>query len=130
MAVLIDTSVLVDAERGGRALSQLPADEQYMISVVTVSEMLHGVHRAASESIELRRQALVEELLGALDPLPINEAVARIHSTIWAQLESSGEIIAAHDLWIAATALTHGLRLVTHNARDFQRIPSLDVLVI
>jgi predicted nucleic acid-binding protein len=46
--VLIDTSVLVDAERDSRVLDQLPQDAQHSISVITVSELLHGVHRSSS----------------------------------------------------------------------------------
>jgi tRNA(fMet)-specific endonuclease VapC len=130
VAVLIDTSVLVDAERGGDALSQVPADQERLISVITVSEILHGAHRASPESVALRRRAVVEEALAAMEPIPITEPVARIHSVIWAQLEAAGEIIAAHDLWIAATSLTHGLALATHNARDFERVPGLEVLAI
>lgn len=130
MAVLIDTSVLVDAERGGDALGRVPPDEERLISVITVSEILHGANRATPESVALRRRAAVEEALAAMEPIPITAPVARIHSTIWAQLEAAGEIIAAHDLWIAATALTHGLALATHNARDFKRVPGLEVLAV
>jgi predicted nucleic acid-binding protein len=46
VAFIVDTSVLIDAERGGEALEQIPDDESHLISVVTVSELLHGVHRA------------------------------------------------------------------------------------
>lgn len=100
------------------------------ISVITVSELLHGVHRAVPESIMLRRKATVEELLAAIDPLPVTEPIARIHSAIWAGLEAAGEIIGAHDLWIAATALCHGLTLATRNAGDFERVPGLQILVV
>lgn len=130
MAILIDTSVLVDAERGGDTLDRMPTDEERLISIITVSELLHGVHRATPESVALRRQAAVEEALAAMEPIPITEPVARVHSAIWAQLEAAGEIIGAHDLWIAATALTHGLRLATRNTRDFERVPGLEVLAV
>lgn len=65
-----------------------------------------------------------------MEPIPITESVARLHAAIWAQLEAAGEIIAAHDLWIAATSLTHGLTLVTRNVRDFERVPGLEVLAV
>jgi predicted nucleic acid-binding protein len=130
VAVLVDTSVLIDAERGGDAFGRVAEGERRLISVITVSELLHGVHRAVPESVKLRRKAMVEELLGAIDPLPITESVARMHSEVWAKLESEGNIIGAHDLWIAATALSHGLTLMTHNPNDFERIPGLDVLPV
>jgi predicted nucleic acid-binding protein len=57
--------------------------------------------------------------------LEITEQVARVHADIWAQLTARGEVIGAHDLWIAATALAHGMGLATGNTREFKRIPGL-----
>jgi predicted nucleic acid-binding protein len=39
-------------------------------------------------------------------------------------------MVGAHDLWIAATALSHGMGLATGNAADFERIPGLTVIQI
>lgn len=129
MAILIDTSVLVDAERGGSALEQVASDE-HLISVISVSEFLHGIHRAVDGARRTRRQVFVEQVLGELDAIPITPGVARVHALIWAQLEVAGEIIGMHDLWIAATALAHGLRIATTNAREFERVPGLSVLAL
>jgi predicted nucleic acid-binding protein len=49
---------------------------------------------------------------------------------VWAQLESDGTPIGAHDLWIAATALSHGMDIATTNDRDFKRVPGLTVVPI
>jgi tRNA(fMet)-specific endonuclease VapC len=125
---LIDTSVLVDAERGGGALGRVPEDEEHAISVVTVSELLHGVRRADDNARRTQRQAFVEHVFADLEVLPATVEVARIHADLWAQLEAGGGIIGAHDLWIAATALAHGMRLATANAREFERVPGLEVL--
>ncbi len=128
--ILIDTSVLVDAERDSRVLEQLPEDARHAISVITVSELLHGVHRATTDRVRIRRQVVVEALLGAIEQLPITSRIARLHSQIWAELQAKGEVIGAHDLWIAATALTHGLALATVNAGEFKRVPALELLPI
>jgi tRNA(fMet)-specific endonuclease VapC len=69
----------------------------------------------------------VEGLLARFEPIPIVSEVARMHAESWADLEARGEMIGAHDLWIAATALTHGLQLATKNAREFERVPGLSV---
>lgn len=129
MAVLIDTSPLIALERGGalEALDAAVADEERAISVVTASELLHGVHRATGERA-LRRRAFVEHILATIDPVPISPAVARVHAQLWAVLEAGGTPIGAHDLWIAATALSNGYGLVTGNVRDFDRVPGLRVL--
>ncbi|HEY2767590.1 MAG TPA: PIN domain-containing protein [Solirubrobacteraceae bacterium] len=126
---LIDTSVLIDVERGALPLEPLVTDEK-AISVVSVSELLHGVHRADHAARRVKREAVVEQILGAVEQIPIDSEVARVHASVWAGLESSGEMIEAHDLWIAATALTHGFELVTSNARDFERVPGLTMLAM
>jgi tRNA(fMet)-specific endonuclease VapC len=126
---LIDTSVLIDVERGALPLEPL-ATEGKAISVVSVSELLHGVHRADYAPRRFRREAVVEQILGVVERIPIDSEVARVHASVWAGLERSGEIIEAHDLWIAATALTHGLELVTTNVRHFERVPGLALLAM
>jgi tRNA(fMet)-specific endonuclease VapC len=134
MALLIDTSVLVDAERRAeqyeRVLPEDKQDQEHSISVITVSELLHGVHRANGEHRRALRRAVVEGMLARLEPISITSAVARIHAETWAELEAAGEIIGAHDLWIAATALAHGLQVATTNAHEFERVPGLAVLAL
>lgn len=130
MAVLIDTSILIDAERRGERLERALGDEDRTISVVTASELLHGVHRADDEGIRVRRQVFVEHVLASLDPLPITTQVARCHARLWAHLEQARKLIGAHDLWIAATALAHGMSLATVNARHFERVPGLPVVAV
>ena len=127
---LIDTSVLVDAERGGGALGRVPEDGEHAISAITASELLHGVHRAVDAARRMRRQAYVEQVLGEVETLPLTLQLARIHAELWAELETRGEVIGIHDLWIAATALGHGLRIATANARDFERVPGLELLAV
>lgn len=129
-AVLIDTSVLIEVERERKVLEQLPQDAQHSISVITVSELLHGVHRAAPDHVRIRRQVVVEALLGAIEQLPITSHIARLHAQIWAELQAKGEVVGAHDLWIAATALAHGLTLATANAGEFKHVPALELLAI
>lgn len=128
--ILIDTSVLIEAERKRKVLEQLPRDDQHSISVITVSELLHGVHRAIPDHVRIRRQVVVEALLGVIEQLPITARIARLHAQIWAELQASGEVIGAHDLWIAATALAHGLTLATSNIHEFERVPALELLAI
>lgn len=130
MAVLIDTSVIVDAERRRTPLEAVAQDEERAISVVTASELLHGIHRAVDATLRMRRHAFVERLLSRLQPIPITPHVARAHAEIWARLEADGALIGAHDLWIAATGLAHGMPVATVNARHFERVPGLEVLAV
>jgi tRNA(fMet)-specific endonuclease VapC len=129
VGLLIDTDVLVELERAGRseALEVLLGREECAISAITVSELLRGVLRA-SGAIRTRRRAFVEHVLAGLQTVPITEPVARLHADIWADLALRGEPIGAHDLWIAATALSHGFGLATRNASHFDRVPGLRVV--
>jgi tRNA(fMet)-specific endonuclease VapC len=129
MAVLIGTDLLVDLERGigNPEVERALGEEERAISVVTVSELLHGVERA-SGARRARRSAFVEHLLAGLRAIPITENIARMHARIWADLADRGELIGAHDLWIAATALAHGMGFATSNVSEFQRIPGLRVI--
>ncbi|MGI8864525.1 MAG: PIN domain-containing protein [Solirubrobacteraceae bacterium] len=131
MAVLIDTDLLVDLERGvGSAeVDQVIGEQERAISVITVSELLHGVYRATGDR-RARRRAFVEHLLAGLRAIPITDSVARVHADIWAQLAEDGNVIGAHDLWIAATAIAHGLSVASRNQTDFQRVPGLRVIAI
>jgi tRNA(fMet)-specific endonuclease VapC len=129
MALLIDTDVLIDLERGASApaIEEVLGEEERAISVITVSELLHGVLRATGAP-RARRQAFVEHLLGELQAIPITEPVARVHADVWAALAARGALIGAHELWIAATALAYGLGVATRNVGDFERVEGLRVV--
>jgi tRNA(fMet)-specific endonuclease VapC len=130
MAVLIDTSVLVDAERRGRPLDEAVGEQDRAISVITAGELLHGARRARSGTVRAQRAAFVEHLLAAIDPLPITPTVARAHAEIWAETGREGHLLGAHDLWIAATALSLGMEVATANAWSFERVPGLEVVPV
>jgi tRNA(fMet)-specific endonuclease VapC len=129
VAVLIDTEMLVDLERGVviPEVENAIGDQDRAISVITVSELLHGVHRASGAQ-RTRRRAFVEHLLGGMRAIEITEQIARVHADVWAQLAAKGQLIGAHDLWIAATAVTHGMSVATGNADEFLRVPGLRVI--
>lgn len=126
MGVLLDTSVLVQLERA-RAQLELDFDDEVAVSAITASELLHGVHRAATSGQASRREAFVARVLTTIPVVPFDTDIARVHARIWAQLAGDGVTIGAHDLIIAATALARGWDLATHNMRDFARVPGLQL---
>ena len=130
MGFLIDTSIFVAWERKQLTeddVRRLAGDEDLALSAITASELLHGVHRGDSAQRRGRRQAFVDAILSTLPVLPIDLAVSRRHAQVWADLRARGEIIGAHDLLIAATALVHTLVLATRNQREFGRVEGLRV---
>lgn len=128
MGALIDSSVLIQFEREGSAASAaLDSQEEFFVSVITAGELLHGVHRAADSGVRARRAAWVNALLEVVPLLDIDLSTARVHADLWAGLAAQGSLIGPHDLWLAATAVARGLRLITFNVREFDRVPGLEV---
>jgi len=103
------------------------AAEDWYVSCVTASELLHGIHRATDTAIRLRRSAFVEAILEQIPVLPVDLAVARTHAQLWAELARRGELIGPHDLWLAASCISLDLALLTVNRREFERVPGLTV---
>jgi predicted nucleic acid-binding protein len=104
-------------------------DEEFFLSVVTASELLHGVHRAVDRSIRARRSAFVEAVLAEFPLLGIDLLTARTHAQLWAELSARGQPIGAHDLWLAATCVGRGFVLATGNERELRRVPGLEMEV-
>jgi predicted nucleic acid-binding protein len=130
MGVVVDSSVFIASERGSfdlRTKLQMRTDEAAAISAITVSELLHGVHRAAPTAVKTRREAFVERILSSLTVIPFDEVVARVHARLWATLASAGVTLGAHDLIIGATALAVGWSVATRDTRSFPKIPGLEV---
>ena len=98
------------------------------ISVVIVSELLAGVHRANTQERRQRRSTFVEGVIAGVGVLDFTVAAARVHAEIYAELARKGQMIGAHDLIIAATARCHDLSLLTDNVQEFSRVPGLRVI--
>jgi len=132
MAVVIDASILIEAERGRLDLESHVAqrkEEEFFLSMITASELLHGVHRAVRPEVRTKRSAFVEAILERFPLLPVDIATARAHAQLWAELAAVGQMIGAHDLWLAATCVAYGSTMVTANVREFARVPGLAVEV-
>jgi tRNA(fMet)-specific endonuclease VapC len=128
--LLIDTSALVAIERRGvrpEVLFESFADRRAAIAAITVSELLHGVHRADTAVRRGQRERFVEETLAVFPVLAFDLETARVHGRLWADLSRIGQTIGAHDLLIAATAVHHGLGLVTVNEREFRRVSGVEI---
>jgi tRNA(fMet)-specific endonuclease VapC len=130
VGVLIDASILIAHERSALDLADRVRgreDEALFLSVVTVSELLHGVHRAERGVRRARRSMFVEGVIDRFPLLPVDLPTARVHAEVRAYLAATGRVIGAHDLWLAAACLAHGLTLATANVREFGRVAGLEV---
>ena len=130
MGILIDTSVLVAAERGQLDLEPLLGklgDEEVAMAAITAAELLHGVHRLRGAS-RARSEVLVERLLDRLPVVDFDLAAARVHAALSAELRSRGVAVGAHDLLMAATAILLDYAVATRDLRSFPRIKGLKIL--
>lgn len=130
MGLIVDTNVFITFERRGQLIDVAawdPSGDVY-ISVVTVAELLLGGHRADTEERRVHRTAFVEAIIAGVRVLDFTTEVARVHARLYADLAGRGQLIGAHDLMIAATALYHGIPLLTDNVAEFSRVPGLQVI--
>jgi predicted nucleic acid-binding protein len=128
---LLDTSVFI-ARESGRTTAKLP--ERVALSVITIGELQLGVLNAG-DSMTRSRRADTLALARAADPIPVSEAVM----VSWARLVADCRAAGVHravkltDALIAATAIEHGLPVVTQDA-DFDQIaracPALSVIKV
>jgi len=125
VSYLLDTNVLSEVRRRDpvpkvvRWLGDRPASTLYL-SVLTIGELRKGIESVADGDRKLRLLDWLEVELSSYFAgriLPIDAAVADRWGRLLAQ---AGRPLPAIDSLLAATALVHGLTLVTRNLRDFQ----------
>jgi tRNA(fMet)-specific endonuclease VapC len=130
MGVIFDTSVLIGFERDSLKLDQYilgREEEVFGVSAITVSELLHGVHRADSEKRRIVRAVFVEKIIEVFPVFPFDLSAARVYAGIWASLAKKGKAVGAHDLVIAATCISLGFSLATLDLRDYGLIEGLNI---
>ena len=130
MAIILDADVVIRGEKGGFDLAgwlSLKTTEQFEIAAITVAELWHGVERATGRH-RAARESYLKAILEVLPVIPYTEQTAYEHARIWAYLESSGKMVGAYDLIVAATALERESILATFNKRPFANIEGLRVI--
>ena len=124
---LLDTNVVSQLVRrpDGEVARRIAALEpgSVAISVIVAAELRYGAQRRGSA--RLTKQ--LEEVLSALDVLPLEEPADRHYGEIRSNLERRGQPIGRNDLLIAAHARAMGVTLVTNNVGEFRRVPDLTV---
>lgn len=127
---LLDTNVLSELIRRSpdrgvmKAVKGLEPSSAFA-SEVTLFELRYGAMRR--DDAEFFWSRLQNELIPAVQWLPVDRAVQLRAADLAAELDRRGEPIGNEDCWIAATAIEHRLTLVTRNLHHFERIPGLRV---
>ena len=135
MGLILDSSVLITAEREGQnarqileAISSKVGNPEIGISVVTLVELAHGAARADSPQRKAKRQQFIQELLASLPVHPVTVPVALRTGKIDGENQTKGIRLPLSDLLIGATALELGYGVATGNLRHFQMISGLSVV--
>jgi len=135
MGLILDSSIIIAAERVGETVEQLieriirvTGDQTAALSAVGLTELIHGIHRAPTAEIRLRRENFLDELLADLTVYPYTKETALLAGRIDGEQQSRGVIIPFADLLIGATALALNYSVLTANVRHFGRIPGLPVV--
>ena len=122
---IADTSVFI-ARESGRPLAENDLPDELAISVITIGELRSGVLAAVDVETRDRRLATLSEAL-ALDPLPVDQAVAEAWARLRVLLRDMQKRIPVNDSWIAATAMSLGVPVVTQD-EDYVEVPGLKIV--
>jgi predicted nucleic acid-binding protein len=135
MGVILDSSVLVAAERQGKnarqMLGELSAkigDTEVALSVVTLIELAHGAARANTPERKSKREKFIQELQMAMPIEPVTISVALRTGQLDGENQTRGVQIPLADLLIGVTALELGYSVGTANLRHFRQVPGLSVV--
>lgn len=124
---LLDTNTVIYFFKGkGRVRERLsatrPAD--VAMSAVSLYEIEVGIAKSTHPA---KRRKQLDMFLGVVTVLPFDRAVVRTAAEVRADIEKRGIPIGPLDNLIAGIALAHRATLVTHNTREFSRLPDLRI---
>ena len=130
MRYLVDTDWAIDYMNGiqtvVRQLDEL-SDEGAGISIISLAELYDGLVGATDPERDEQR---LNDFLDSIEVVPLEDAVCRIFAQERYRLRTSGLPIDNLDLFIAATAVHHGLTLLTNNRRHFERVRGLNIVSV
>jgi predicted nucleic acid-binding protein len=123
---VLDTSVFIAREQE-RPLGDLP--DEVAVSVVTLSELRHGVLAAGDHERMARRLSTLEAARQIATPLVVDEAVGDEFARLRVSLKAVGRAMKVMDAWIAATAMAHGAAVCTQDS-DFDAAVAAGLLEV
>ncbi len=135
MGLILDSSVIISAERRGDTVERLiervvslAGDQDAALSAVGLTELVHGIYRTKTSQMRSHRESFINELLADLTVYPYTRETAMLAGKIDGEQQSKGVVIPFGDLLIGATALSLGFSVLTANARHFGKIPGLTIV--
>lgn len=137
MGLILDSSVLITAERQGKNARQVLTamlkdlgEVEVGVSVITLIELAHGAARADTPDRRSRRETFIQELLTAMPVYPVTVSIALRTGRLDGENQIRGLRIPLADLLIGVTALELGYSVHTANLRHFNRVPGLSIVKV
>jgi predicted nucleic acid-binding protein len=124
--VLLDTAAYSAFKRGQPEVGlAVRSAEGIALNSVVVGELLAGFARGRHRR---RNEMELEEFLASLrvSVLPVDHETATRYAVILNALRAAGTMIPTNDIWIAATAMQHGCRIVTTDSH-YRRVSQVIV---
>ena len=135
MGLVLDSGVLIAAERDAKPVSELLAalerehgETEIVLSAITVIELEHGFHRANTAELARKRRDYLDTIFAAIPVEPLTREIAQLAAKIDAQAKQAGSVIPFPDLLPGTTALYVNYVVGTRNQRHFQMIPGDNVI--
>src|SRR5262245_20870204 len=122
---LADTSIFIGLE-ANRFDAEAMSDYEWGVSAVTLGELRLGVLHAG-DAVAASRRLSTYQLAQRFEPIPIDEAVTDAWALLVSRLRAAKRKAPINDSWIAATAIAHGVPVVTQDA-DYDEMPGLEVI--
>ena len=130
MRYLVDTDWVIDHLHGRaqvvRRLEEL-APEGIGLSILSLAELYEGVYFSTAPQ---DNEKALQDFLGGVDVLPLDDGICRVFAQERGRLRAAGMLIGDFDLLIGATAIRHGLALLTNNRRHFERLTDLNIISV
>jgi len=128
--MILDTNILIRLERELKKNENGPVT-LFMNSLpqgrICITPTIAGEF---CSGISMAERSLWEDALAPYEMVKITTECAWVYGAIYRDLAKKGELIGTNDMWIAATAMTHGLPVATGNIREFGRVEGLLVIPV
>jgi tRNA(fMet)-specific endonuclease VapC len=130
MGVVIDTSALIEMERGDKEWDEVvgrAGEERVYLPAIVWAELLAGVHLADSAARALKRRKRLDSLRERISILDFTKEITETWAELFAELQREGTPIPSNDLTVAATAVYYGYRVLVGNRGEahFRKIKRL-----
>ncbi|MDB4353943.1 type II toxin-antitoxin system VapC family toxin [Akkermansiaceae bacterium] len=111
--VALDTNVVVSHFRDPEAYSNAMLAHELYLPVTVIAELRGGAKRSRRPEYQ---DSLIDQFLDSVDVLYTDLETAKVYGDLWGELAAKGKMIPTNDIWIAASAIQHGLKLITNDA--------------